>query len=230
MPRSSPVGSSARCSVSGADVSAAIVSHGAFAARCAVHGGGASPCAVESTSVADCVAPLPAGADSTTRDGVTPITLLGGASNSLPTLQPMTSARPVRKARLPCFVRIECPLAAARSIPGVARRSTWMHCCCGTMRVALVPHASCSILAAGGGRCGSGGQRRVAVPDIVHHQPAAVLLSPAHDVFARVDRGHARWQFRAGGEGPMPPVRLNGDRSTAHYRHGTEGENRVRVH
>src|SRR6267378_1634811 len=111
MPRSRLAGSSARCSVSRADVSAAMVSHGAFAARCAVQGGGALPRAVERINAIARGAPLPAGTESTTRDGVTSITLLGGASNSFPTLQLMTSARPAREARLPCFVRIECPHA-----------------------------------------------------------------------------------------------------------------------
>ncbi len=69
------------------------------------------------------VAPLPAGAESTTRAGVTPITLLGGASNSDPTLQPMTSARPAREASLPCFVRIEWPLAT--QVPYPASLGAW---------------------------------------------------------------------------------------------------------
>ncbi|OLB52466.1 MAG: hypothetical protein AUI08_00540 [Gemmatimonadetes bacterium 13_2_20CM_2_65_7] len=109
--------------MSGAEpVSVAIVSHGAFAARCAVHGG-ASPRAEESTRAAARVVPLPAGAESTTRAGVTPITLLGGASNSDPTLQPMTSARPARKASLPCSVRIEWALAA--HVPYPAPLGAW---------------------------------------------------------------------------------------------------------
>src|SRR5436309_15970716 len=108
MPRGRPVGSSASCSVSIAELeSPAIVSHGAFAARCAVHGGGSSPRAVESASAAVCVVSLFSCAESTTRDGVTAITLLGGASNGDPTLQLMTSARPAREANFPCFVRIE---------------------------------------------------------------------------------------------------------------------------
>src|SRR5881397_3843321 len=106
MPLDKPVGSSANPRVSGAEpVVAASVSHGALAARCADHVGAASCCAVEMTSAADCVALLPAGAESTTRDGVTSITLVGGASKSFPTLQPMMSAT-AREASLPCCVRM----------------------------------------------------------------------------------------------------------------------------
>src|SRR6267143_4150738 len=145
MPGASPVGSSASRRVSGAEsVVAAIVSHEAFAARCAVHGGGASPRAVESTNALDRVAALPAGAESTTRAGVTSITLLGGASSRVPTLQPMTSARPAREASLPCCVRIEWPLAthvpylASRGVSSVQTRS---RCCCGGTSVALAQQA-----------------------------------------------------------------------------------------
>src|SRR6266571_4272149 len=95
-----------------------MVSQGAFVAWCAVQGGGASPCAVERTSPADCGALLPSCAESMTRAGVTPITLVGGASNSDPTLQLIASVRPTREASLPRFVRIDCRHANARSIPG----------------------------------------------------------------------------------------------------------------
>src|SRR5712664_514124 len=121
MPGASPVGSSPSRRVSGAEpVLSAIVSQEAFAARWAVHGGGASPRAVETNSVAVRGEPLPASAESATRAGVTSITLLGGASNSVPTLQPMTSARPAREASFPCVVRIECTLATHVPYPGVA--------------------------------------------------------------------------------------------------------------
>jgi len=46
-----------------------------------------------------------------TRAGVTPITLLGGASKSFPTLQPI-SATATSEASVPCVVRIVCPLRA----------------------------------------------------------------------------------------------------------------------
>src|SRR6058998_1397406 len=93
MPLDRRVGSSANPRVSGAEpVAAASVSHGAFAARCAVQVGAASRCAVDIARAADCVALLPAAAESTTRDGVTSITLVGGASKSFPTLHPIMSA------------------------------------------------------------------------------------------------------------------------------------------
>ena len=93
MPLDRRLGSSANPRVSGAEpVAAASVSHGAFAARCAVHDGAASRCRVEMTSAADFVELLPSDAESTTRDGVTSITLAGGASKSFPTLQLMMSA------------------------------------------------------------------------------------------------------------------------------------------
>ena len=122
MPGSSPVGSSVSRRVSGG-VAASTFSHGAFVVRWAVQGGGASPRAVESTSAVGRVAPLPASAESTTRAGVTSITLLGGASSSAATRQPMTSARPAREASLPWSVRIECPLASAHSVLGGLRLS-----------------------------------------------------------------------------------------------------------
>src|SRR6266540_951918 len=106
MPLDRSVGSSANPKVSGAEsVVEASVSHCALAARCADHVGAASCCAVEITRAADCLARLPAGAELTTRDGVTSITLVGGASKSFPTLQPMMSAT-AREASLPCCVRM----------------------------------------------------------------------------------------------------------------------------
>jgi hypothetical protein len=54
--------------------------------------------AVEMTSVDDRLA-SPDAAESTTRDGVTVITFVGGASNSVPTAQLVTKARPAREAR-----------------------------------------------------------------------------------------------------------------------------------
>src|SRR6266545_2082140 len=110
MPGGRSVGSSARFTVSGAEpVSAETYSHGALVVRCAVHARGWSPPEVESINAAARDTPLPAGAESTTLDGVTSITLLGRASKSFPTLQPM-SATATSEASVPGFVRIECPL------------------------------------------------------------------------------------------------------------------------
>src|SRR2546427_486001 len=78
-------------------------------------------------------------------------------------------------------------------------------------------------------RGSSRGQWQVAVPDVVHHEPASVLLCPAHDVLARVHGWHARWQLGAGGVGPVPPPCLDGHRSTGHDGHGMEGQGGARV-
>src|SRR2546426_6385898 len=78
-------------------------------------------------------------------------------------------------------------------------------------------------------RGSSRGQWQVAVPDVVHHEPAFVLLCPAHDVLARVHGWGARRQFGAGGVGPVPPPSLDRHRSTGHDGHGMEGQSRAWV-
>src|SRR3989442_10775736 len=78
-------------------------------------------------------------------------------------------------------------------------------------------------------RGSSRGQWQVAVPDVVHHEPASVLLCPAHDVLARVHGWGARRQFGAGGGGPVPPPSLDPPRSTGHHCPGTEGQSRAWV-
>ena len=86
-----------------------MVSQAAFLALRAVQGGGASPCAVERTSAADWGALVPSCAESMTRAGVTPITLVGGVSSSDPTLQLIASVRPTSNGSFCCVVRIVCP-------------------------------------------------------------------------------------------------------------------------
>src|SRR5204862_1259906 len=76
------------------------------AARYAVHLRGWSPPVGEIISASGSVVALPARAESTTQTGVTPITLIGGESNSLPTLHPMTSARPETEASVRGLMRI----------------------------------------------------------------------------------------------------------------------------
>src|SRR6266576_724621 len=128
-PRLRPVASSISRSVSGAEpVLSARVSHDALAARCAVHDGGASRCEVEMTSAAESAA-LPVDAESTTRDGVTSITLAGGASKSFPTLQPMMMSATAREASLPFCIRMSVhsrehvPYPMSRQCDGVMSRA-----------------------------------------------------------------------------------------------------------
>jgi len=107
VPGSRPAGYSVSLNVSGAvPLESASASHSAAATRCAVHCGVASRLAVEMASDEERFASSGA-AETTTRDGVTAITLGGGASKSVPTPQLTVNARPARKARRCRVVSIE---------------------------------------------------------------------------------------------------------------------------
>src|SRR6266550_7594472 len=100
------------------------------------------------TSAADFVSLLPSDADSTTRDGVTSITLAGGASKSFPTLQ-LTMSATARGASLPCGVPICVPArertfhTRCRSAIGwVSPVQTCQTCRRGAARVALTLRAA----------------------------------------------------------------------------------------
>src|SRR3989442_1130352 len=76
-----------------------------------------------------------------------------------------------------------------------------------------------------GGR-GRHRQGEVRVPDVLGHEPAAVLVHPAHQVLARVHGGSAGGPF--GGRGPLeaPASLFHGHGSAAPDRVGVQGQGR----